>query len=105
MGRLFYNPPCTGAFETKSIPQENLRLEVPRVFLEAVTDGFRDRVHNACAELVFTLDEIGVSEWEDRSEQRVIVPSMMRGPTIYHAVHGNLKHIYVVARIQPLVNT
>jgi hypothetical protein len=49
-------------FETKNVPQENPRLRVPRVFLEAVIDGFRDNVHNACAELVFNLDEIGVSQ-------------------------------------------
>jgi hypothetical protein len=42
-------------FETKSISQENPRLDVPRAFLEAVIDGFRDHVHNACAELVFIL--------------------------------------------------
>jgi hypothetical protein len=40
-----------------------------------------------------------MSEWEDRSERWVIVPSTMRGQTIYHAVHGNLKHISVVACI------
>jgi hypothetical protein len=40
-------------FEIKSIPQENPRLEVPRVFPEALIDGFRDHVHNAYAEFVF----------------------------------------------------
>jgi UDP-2,3-diacylglucosamine pyrophosphatase LpxH len=54
-------------FETKSIPQEYPRLKVPLVFLEAAIDAFRNNVHNACAELVFNLDEIGVTEWEDRS--------------------------------------
>jgi hypothetical protein len=48
-------------FETNSIPQENPRLEVPRVFLEAAIDGFRDHVHNVCTELVFNLDKIGVT--------------------------------------------
>jgi hypothetical protein len=57
--------------ETKSTPQDTPRLEAPRVFLEAAIDGFRDHVHNACAELVFKLDEIGVSEWEDRSHRSV----------------------------------
>jgi hypothetical protein len=79
-------------FETKSIPQENPRPEVPRVFLEAAIDGFRDHVHNTCAELMFNLEEIAVSEWEDCSERRVIVPSTMRGHTICHTVHRNLKH-------------
>jgi hypothetical protein len=40
-------------FETKSIPQENPRLEVPRVFLETAVDASRDHVHSACVELVF----------------------------------------------------
>jgi hypothetical protein len=86
-------------FETKSIPEENPRLEVPRVFLEAAIDGFRDYVHNACAEFVFNLDEIDVSEWEDRSKQRVIVSSTMRERVIYHTVHRNFKHISIVACI------
>jgi hypothetical protein len=52
-------------FETKSVPQENPRVEVPRVFLQAGLDRFRDPVHHVCAEFVFNLDEIGISEWED----------------------------------------
>jgi hypothetical protein len=72
---------------------------VPRAFLEAAIDGFRDRVYNACAELVFNLDEIGISEWKDRHERRVIVPSAIRGQTIFHGVHRNLKYISVVAWI------
>jgi hypothetical protein len=58
-----------------------------------------EHVHNACAELVFNLDEVSVSEREDRSERRVIVPSTMRGQTIPHAVHMNLKHISIVTCI------
>jgi hypothetical protein len=79
MGGLFYNPPCTRAFETKSMAQENPRPEMLRVFFQAAIDGFRDHGHNACAELVFNLGEVGVSKWRDRSERRVIVPLMMRG--------------------------
>jgi hypothetical protein len=40
-------------FETKSVTHENSRLIVPRVFLQAVLDGFRGHVHQVCAELVF----------------------------------------------------
>jgi hypothetical protein len=83
-------------FETKSAPRENPRLEVPRSFLEAAVEAFWDHVHHSCAELVFNLDEIRISEWEDRVERRVIVPTTMRGETIFHGVHRNLKHISVV---------
>jgi hypothetical protein len=75
------------------------RLEVPRVFLQAGLDGFRDHVHQACAELVLSPDEIGISKWEDHCIRRVIVPSAMEGQTIFHGVRRNLKHIYVVAYI------
>jgi hypothetical protein len=95
---LLYRP-CTRAFEAKSIPQENPWFEVPRAFLEAASDGFRGHVHNACAKLGFNLDEIGVSEWDNCSERRFIVPSTMREQTTYHVVHRNLKHRSVVACI------
>jgi hypothetical protein len=49
-------------FETKNVPHENLRLEVLRDFLEAAIETFLDHVHNVCAELIFNLDEIGISE-------------------------------------------
>jgi hypothetical protein len=57
-------------FETKSSPQDNQRLEVPRVFPEAAIEGIRTHVQNVCADLVFNLDEIGISEWEDRVEKK-----------------------------------
>jgi hypothetical protein len=40
-----------------------------------------------------------MSEWEDRSERRVILSSMMREQTIDHDAHRNLKHISVMACI------
>jgi hypothetical protein len=66
-------------FETKSIPQENPRLEVSRVVLEAAIEGFREHVHNACGELGFNIGEIGISERKDRAQRKVNVPSTMRG--------------------------
>jgi hypothetical protein len=72
---------------------------VLRAFPEAVIDGFRDRIHNSCVELVLNLDEIEISEWDDRHEKRVIVPSATRGQTIFHGVQRNLKHISVMACI------
>jgi hypothetical protein len=37
--------------ETKRVPQENPRLEVPPVLLETAIEGLRDDVHHRCAEL------------------------------------------------------
>jgi hypothetical protein len=51
--------------KTKSVPQENSRVEMARTFPEVTIEGFRDYIHNSYAELVFNLDEIGINEWED----------------------------------------
>jgi hypothetical protein len=72
---------------------------MPRDFLEAAIEAFLDHVHNACAELVFNLDEIGISEWEDWIERYVIVRLVMRCQRIFHNVHRNLKHISAVTCI------
>jgi hypothetical protein len=51
-------------FDAKSAPHEDTRLQVPWVLLEAAVERIRSHFHNPCAELVFTLDEVLISEWE-----------------------------------------
>jgi hypothetical protein len=98
-GDSFLTRQATQFLETKSVPQENPRLEIIRVFLQAGFDEFRDHIYQAYTELVFKLNKIGISEWEDRRTRRVIVPSTMKRQTIFHGVRQNLKHIDVVACI------
>jgi transposase len=74
----FLSRPTAEFFETKNSPPENQRLEAPRVFLEAAIESIRTHVQNACAYLVFNFDEIGINEWDDRVERKVIVPSAIR---------------------------
>jgi hypothetical protein len=59
----------------KSTPQERTRLEVPRVFLDETISCLRDFVQGMKADLVFNLDEVGMSDWEDRKDKKVIVPA------------------------------
>jgi hypothetical protein len=54
------------SFEMKSPPQRKQRLDVPRAFFEAGTEDIKTDIQNACAALPFNLDEIGISEWENR---------------------------------------
>jgi hypothetical protein len=51
------------------------------------------------AELMFNLDEVGISDWEDRKTKTktVIVPATMRGQTIYHEISRTVKHISVIS--------
>jgi hypothetical protein len=72
---------------------------IPRTFPEAGIEGFQYHIHNSRAELVLNFDEIEISEWEDRTEKRVIMTSTMRGQTIFQEIHQNLKHTSIVACI------
>jgi transposase len=47
---------------TKSSPQEEQRLQVPRVFLDRAIQELNEHVKRCIAELVFNLDEVGISD-------------------------------------------
>jgi hypothetical protein len=84
-------------FKTKSTPQEHQRLQVPRMFLERTVQDLKEHIQRCVAELVFNLDEVGISDWEDRTTERVIVRATMRGETIHHEISRIVKHISVIA--------
>jgi hypothetical protein len=46
---------------------------------------------------VFNLDEVGISDWEDRKTKRVIALPAMFGQTIHHGVSRNVNYISVIA--------
>jgi hypothetical protein len=48
------------------------------------------------AELVFNLDEVGMSDWEDRKDKKVIVPKTMNGQTIHHHGSRNVRYISII---------
>jgi hypothetical protein len=85
--------------KVKSTPQEHARLEVSREFLDETTRCLRDHVHGMRAELVFNLDQVGMSEWEDRKVKKVIVLMTMDGQTMHHGASRSVKHISVIACI------
>jgi hypothetical protein len=49
------------------------------------------------AELVFNLDEVGISDWEDRKTKTAIVSATRRGQTIHHEISRTVKHISAIA--------
>jgi hypothetical protein len=83
--------------QTKSGAQEWQRSQVPGVFLETIVQDLHEYVQGCVAELVFNLDELGISEWEDRKTKKVIALAPMFGRTIYHGVSRNMKHISLIA--------
>jgi hypothetical protein len=51
------------------------------------------------AELVFNLDEVGMSELEDCKKKKVIIPRTMDDQTIHHGASRSMKYISVIACI------
>jgi hypothetical protein len=85
--------------ETKSTPQKDARLEVPRIFLNETVHCLRESVHGMKAKLVFNLNEVGLSEWEDRKDKKVVIPKVLSGWTMHHRASRNLKHMSVITCI------
>jgi hypothetical protein len=49
------------------------------------------------AELVFNLDEVGSSDWEDRKPRRVIAPRTVSPDDVYHPVSRRYRHLTFLA--------
>jgi hypothetical protein len=85
--------------ETKSTSQDDVRLEVPRVFLDETVNYVREHVHGIKMELDFNLGEVGMSEWEDDQVRKIIVPTTMNGKTIHHHTSRSVQHISIITSI------
>jgi hypothetical protein len=93
----FVLPHSDEVIETTSGAQEGQRLQVPGVFLEKIIHHLHEYVQGCVAELVFNLDEVGISDWEDRDTKKVIALAAIFGRTIHHGVSRNVKDISVIA--------
>jgi hypothetical protein len=83
--------------QTKRGAQEWQRSHVPAVFPERIIQTVHECIQGRVTELVFNLDEVGISDWEDRKTKKVIALAAMFGQTIHHAVSRRVKHISVIA--------
>jgi ribosomal protein L11 methylase PrmA len=71
--------------QTKSVLQEQQRFQVPRVFLDRIVQNLNEHVQRRVAELLFNLDEVGISDWEDRKTRKVLVPARVTRQTMHDA--------------------
>jgi hypothetical protein len=85
--------------ERKSSPQEEPRLPVPRILLEETIGSLHETLQGRRADLVFNLDEVGISDWEDRKPKKVVVTITVAAHNIHHRISRNVKHISIVTCI------
>jgi hypothetical protein len=83
--------------ETTSTPQKGKRLKAPLAFLDETTSCLREYVHGMKAKLVFSLNEVGISEWEDRKPKKVVVPKIIAEETVHFLVSQGVKYLSIVS--------
>jgi hypothetical protein len=65
----------------------------PHCFLDKTVACIAQFVHGQPTELVFNLDEVSISEWEDRKTKTAVITKSMSEQTIHHKINRNVKHV------------
>ena len=79
--------------------QDQLRLQVPRVYLEEYLDLIEVIIEATPAELVYNIDETGLSDWEEKKPKTVIVPARIPDDELHYPVNRGIRHITLVVTI------
>jgi hypothetical protein len=85
--------------EKKSSPQEQPRLQVPRVFLKETMRSVHEAGQGCAVEFVLNLDEVKISDWEDRKPKKVVVRITVSAHNIHHRIPRSVGHISIVTCI------
>lgn len=72
--------------------QEELRLQVPRIYLQRYLRLIPRVVVGKSLELIFNLEETGISDWEDRRSKKIVAPATLQGRDLHVAVSRKIKH-------------
>jgi uncharacterized FlaG/YvyC family protein len=64
--------------QTKSVPQEEQRLQAPQALISRTVQNLNECIQRCTTELVFNLDEVVISDWEDGKSRKVVVRATMR---------------------------
>jgi hypothetical protein len=81
--------------KTVSNSPDDPRLQVPREFLIVTICEMEEAPQSSVRELASNLNELGVSEWDDRETRTVVVPAEMGSQAIHHGANRNLKHMTI----------
>jgi hypothetical protein len=73
-------------------PQEDPRLQVPRTWLNRYLALITKIVPLASCELIFNMDETGLSDWEERRAKGVVVPTTLQGRRLHFGVSRKNRH-------------
>jgi hypothetical protein len=76
-----------------------MRLIILPVYLEYNIILMRGRITGKFSELVFNLDDVGSSDWEDPKPRTVIGLLAVTHGDVFHPMSRKYRHVRVLARI------
>jgi hypothetical protein len=85
--------------QQKSIRKDRQRLQVQQLCLDRSVQDPKEYVQRSITELIFNLDEVGISDWEDRKTRNIVAASTRRGEAIHHGMSRNVKYISAIISI------
>jgi hypothetical protein len=77
---------------TTVVRQEQLRLRIPREYLNDYTSLIKEYMSLVPAELIFNLDETGLSDWEEQKMKPVIILSHASSSPLHYPIDRAIRH-------------
>jgi hypothetical protein len=77
---------------TTVVAQEQLRLRIPREYLNDHISLIKEYVPLVPAELICSLDETGLADWEKQNTKPVIIPSHASTSTLHYPIDRAIRH-------------
>jgi hypothetical protein len=77
----------------RSLPQEDARLIVPRVYVESHIVLMRMHIMGRFSWMVFNLDEVGSSDWDDSKPRIVLAPVTVSAGEAFHSVSRRYRYV------------
>ena len=95
----FLNRHRDALIKTEIFPQEELRMKVPRIYLTQFMDLVEKIIPNVPADLIYNIDETGLSDWENRKPKTVIMPKELEKIDKHYPINRGIRHITLVVTI------
>ena len=74
-------------------------MVVPRSYLREYLDLVEIIIQIPPAELVYNIDEPGLSDWEERKPKTVIIPSEINNDDFHYPINRGNRHITLVVTV------
>jgi hypothetical protein len=83
--------------ECRSLPLEDARLTVPREQLEEHINTMKTLISGKYSGLIFNLDEVGSSDWEEHKPKKIIAPRSIPADQVFHSISRRYHHVTLLA--------